>query len=405
MAFILRTGAANLPLPGHTIVVFDAGTSVLTTGLKKPGPAQEALHNPFVVPDGQYGFEPPDDRYVDIYWQEEGVYIVRNVRVRDIIFDLGTAARLDAGSDPGEVVQLDEEGKLPAVDGSQLTGIDVPATGLEYSITADLSVGNIQATDVLPLGLSFSQFVERLVQTTFEPTFVAPSFSLSANVGANQEAGTAYVDNMILTYNFNRGQIRGDGDPWNPNAIQGPRAGEATEYVIEGVSTGTANSRSISATIADGPNVFEGAVTYGDGPQPLDSNDEDYDAPLPGATVERTRTITGSRRAFWGINSAGNTSALIRALQNNLLNPANGTTFTIYIPAGATSVVFSYPAPLRAVTEVKYVEAFGADVKEVFALETVAVEGANGYAAIDHKTYRFEPAEPFEAAATYEVTI
>ena len=36
---------------------------------------------------------------------------------------VGSAAELDAGTDPGDLVQLDGSGRLPAVDGSQLTGI------------------------------------------------------------------------------------------------------------------------------------------------------------------------------------------------------------------------------------------------------------------------------------------
>jgi len=36
---------------------------------------------------------------------------------------LGTASSLDAGTDPGDVVFLDENGKLPVLDGSNLTGI------------------------------------------------------------------------------------------------------------------------------------------------------------------------------------------------------------------------------------------------------------------------------------------
>jgi microcystin-dependent protein len=42
---------------------------------------------------------------------------------------LGTAAVEGVGTAPGNVVQLDEEGKLPAVDGSALTGLGVVAPG------------------------------------------------------------------------------------------------------------------------------------------------------------------------------------------------------------------------------------------------------------------------------------
>ena len=47
---------------------------------------------------------------------------------------LGSAAQLDAGTEPGSVVQLDSSGKIPALDGSQITGLsgtlpDCPSAG------------------------------------------------------------------------------------------------------------------------------------------------------------------------------------------------------------------------------------------------------------------------------------
>ena len=39
---------------------------------------------------------------------------------------LGTAAREDVGTEVGNVVQIDEDGGLPAIDGSKLTGIIIP---------------------------------------------------------------------------------------------------------------------------------------------------------------------------------------------------------------------------------------------------------------------------------------
>lgn len=49
--------------------------------------------------------------------------------------DLGTAAYLDVGTDAGDVVQLTNDGKLPAVDGSELTG--VIATTVAYVASED----------------------------------------------------------------------------------------------------------------------------------------------------------------------------------------------------------------------------------------------------------------------------
>lgn len=45
---------------------------------------------------------------------------------------LGTAAALDVGTGAGNVVQLDSSARLPAVDGSQLTGLSTGGTNLSY---------------------------------------------------------------------------------------------------------------------------------------------------------------------------------------------------------------------------------------------------------------------------------
>jgi hypothetical protein len=60
------------------------------------------------------------------------------------ISGLGTAATQDTGTSANNVVQLDGTAKLPAVDGSQLTGIDTDVEG-----TAVLSTGETGGTKFL----------------------------------------------------------------------------------------------------------------------------------------------------------------------------------------------------------------------------------------------------------------
>ena len=55
---------------------------------------------------------------------------------------LGSAAPLDAGEAAGNVVQLDAQGKLPAIDGSQLTGLSFSVSGdLVYKGTFNATTG------------------------------------------------------------------------------------------------------------------------------------------------------------------------------------------------------------------------------------------------------------------------
>lgn len=300
----------------------------------------------------------------------------------------------------------------PGQPGPQgIQGEPGPAGGATtVDITSTLTTGGVTAGDVISAGTDLQAFATHLLVTVFNPTYVNPTASLSHNQSANMEAGSEPT--VILTMTFNRGQIRGAivGGLWDSNAVQNPRAGEATEYVIDGESTGTTNNRNVGAqTIDDGANTWSATVDYAEGPQPTNSVGDPVDSPRAPGDMTRTATITGRRRLFYGTDSVNDVaytdSAEIRALSGNMLNPANGTSFTVNISAGDKMVVFAYPATLRDVDTVKFVEGMNAEIKGSFGLTTVEVEGANGYTGINYKVYTYIPAAPFGQTATYNVTI
>lgn len=74
-------------------------------------------------------------------------------RVSNDISGFGTAAKEDVGTAAGNVVQLDSNAKLPAVDGSQLTGIIIPGYA-SYTEVIDTS-----GTWVKPAGLTGDEIV------------------------------------------------------------------------------------------------------------------------------------------------------------------------------------------------------------------------------------------------------
>ena len=67
------------------------------------------------------------------------------------VLELGTAALLDAGTGAGEAVQLDGSSKLPAVDGSQLTGL-TSWPGSDFGATLVKATTSTAARSVLELG-------------------------------------------------------------------------------------------------------------------------------------------------------------------------------------------------------------------------------------------------------------
>jgi hypothetical protein len=272
-------------------------------------------------------------------------------------------------------------------------------------VTAAIAAGAIDPGSVVPAGTSLQKFVEQLLLKTFFPTFTNPSASIGSNLTSTVESGTTGI---TLTVSLNRGAITGKsvGGIWQSSTFQDFRSGTATNYIINGIDNGTTSSLvSSAAIIKDGSNSFSSTTSYGQGPQPVDSKDVSYSTPLASGTANASVTVTGARRAFYGVSSDANTSALIRSLGNST-NPGVFTTFDINIPVGATSVVFAYPVSLQNVTTVKYIEGLNAEVKNNFGTPaTVAVEGLNGFTSINYKVYRYVPVEPFPAAATYRVTI
>lgn len=277
---------------------------------------------------------------------------------------------------------------------------------LEEDITSMLDVGGIDSQELIESGTTFTEFVKKLLLTTFYPTFTDPTFSLTSNSSSNVESGT--ISNLTLTYNLNRGSINGnivDGI-WVPSAFQNFRTGEVNEYIINGSNTGIINNITISDyQFVDNSNSFSGSVNFQDGEQPKDSQGNDFETPYPSNIVTRSLTITGRRKLFYGVDIGDLTSNNIRSLTNNYLNPTNSYKFNINIPNGSTNVIFAYPNTLRDVSSVKYIEGLNAEIKDIFDLSLVEVEGVNNYLGIDYKVYVYTPVVPFNSSATYEVTI
>ncbi len=71
--------------------------------------------------------------------------------------ELGAAATLNVGTGANNVVQLDGSSRLPAVDGSQLTGITVAAAGSNTQVI--INDGGVYAGDP---GLTYAKATDRL---------------------------------------------------------------------------------------------------------------------------------------------------------------------------------------------------------------------------------------------------
>lgn len=203
----------------------------------------------------------------------------------------------------------------------------------------------------------------------------------------------------------------------NPGSYTyGPNTGvTATGWsVTDGTATKTTAAGSFDElTVADNMDYkLIATATHTEGAVAKDNLGNDSDPVVKIAAGSKSKTsgaITGYRNSFYGTkpDKTGTVnSAYIRGLTTKSGEAlANGNTFGISIPVGATRVVFAYPATLRDVSSVKDSNGLNAEIKSAFTKSTVSVEGANGYTAIEYKVYMTDFANQVEKANTYNVTI
>ena len=172
---------------------------------------------------------------------------------------------------------------------------------------------------------------------------------------------------------------------------------------------------------ANGVNIFSkdgsdgtvikdgGSFTCSHTPTEKDSNITLKVEVLAGSTsVSKESILSFARAGFYGTDSANNTaytlSDEVRGLANKVVGVKAGSKFTINIPVGAKMVVIAVPQSIN-LGSVKYVEGMNAEVKDVFSLTTVSVEGAESYTAETYNLYTYIPVSAYGKTATYNVTL
>ena len=246
----------------------------------------------------------------------------------------GLATKLDKGGYTGTAQDLKND-----IDNLSKTTDNVVAT---------TTVGAINAGETVPAGTDIQKLTELLLNKTFYPTFVNPTFGLTNNAGL-REVGSSF--NITLTFNFDRGKILGklDNGIWNPTMMQDYRAGIAVSYLLNGVSSAN-NSASFNVTTILGNNNLNGSVTYATGVQPKDSKNNNYDSPLSSGTSPiQSTSFEGIYPYFYYKSTSPITpeimqSAIANGQATKVLASSTGT-ITIPFAANGEYIAVAYPAP------------------------------------------------------------
>lgn len=261
------------------------------------------------------------------------------------------------------------------------------------------TLGSYKDGDTIPVGETLMNILSKQFAKQIPPTYEAPTYSINPGNGA-YEAGES------ISFNVSGSFVQKDAGPLTKYTLNKIVNGHSEE--VKNTTT-IETYREENLTVLDGGTIkFTGRVTYEDGEIKNDNLGVPYPTgQIKGDSLSQTFTITGQRKVFYGKDKETDPcedSDDVRALPQNALNPANGTKLSIAIKTGDTRVTFAYPATLKDVQSV-ISTALNLDVKGTFNKETLEVEGANGFDAIQYKVYTYIPAIPFASDDTYTVTI
>lgn len=318
----------------------------------------------------------------------------------------GKRENIEAAKQAGTIDEYDvlylDNGEIGWVDRDGETVISTTRTQESVTVNGVTGLG-IANGATIPAGISFDDFVKMVVQKAIPATYTKPTLALANNGGqasGNVEAGSSITPKLKATFTKND-------------------AGNLTNIAIKNgttnVATGTTSPLTYAGeaiVIGDETITFNASATYGDAPVKNNNlGQESKENWFAGGTVNATAySITGKRNLFYGTGVGAVptvTSDFVRGLVNKKLAPAANTSFTINVAVGQQYIAFAYPADLRDVNNVTYVEANDSGMASSFTKTTINVADARGgeNGLKSYKVYTYAMAVPAAAAMTFTVKI
>ncbi len=287
-----------------------------------------------------------------------------------------------------------------AKDGSTIMSTSRTQEAITVNGVTGLGISNGAS---IPAGTSLDEFVKMVVQKAIPATYTKPTLAIANDGGqasGNVEAGTSVTPKLRATFTKND-------------------AGGITNIAIKkgstDVKTGTASPLSYTGdaiVIGDETISFSASATYGDAPVKKNNlGAESKENWFAGGTVNSAvYSISGKRNLFYGtgVGSVPEvTSDVVRGLANKKLSPTAGTSFNVNVAVGQQYIIIAYPATLRDLNNVTYVEANDSGMAANFTKTTLDVADARGgnNGVMSYKVYTYAMAVPAAAGMTFKVTI
>lgn len=313
------------------------------------------------------------------------------------------ASALEQGKiDEYDVLYLDNK-EIGWIDKNGETVISTTRTQEDIQVNGVTGLG-IENGGTIASGKSLDEIVKMLVQKAVSPTYTAPNVTLAkgtnGTAAGSYEAGTSITPALTATFTKND-------------------AGALTKLAVlagnEEVGSGTSSPYAYSGTafvIGDETVTYKAQATYGDGAVKKNNlGDDDATGQIKAGTISSSNyNYVGQRNLFYG-TGVGDlpelTSNFVRGLANKKLNPIQGYSFNIPVAIGQQYIVFAYPATLRDVNQVMYVETNDTGCAGNFTKNLVDVADARGgeNGMKSYKVYSYKMASPAVAGMSFKVTI
>ena len=316
--------------------------------------------------------------------------------------DIDTAIS-ETAIDEGDLVITKDTEELAFIKPDKSTMFIKSRSSKDYTLNGT-DLGALKNGDKIPEGTSIDDLLNMITQKAIAPTYTKPSVSLAKSgagtAAGNYEAGTSVTP--ILTATFNKNDA---GDLTKLSVLKAD-----SEVGSDTSSPYTYTGEAI--VLGDDTVIFTAKAEYGDGPVKNNNlGQPDATGQIKAGSVNSANfSYTGQRNLFYG-TGVGElpelTSDVIRSLTNKRLNPTQGLNFTINMATGQQYFIFAYPATLRDVNKVNYVEGNDPNMAASLTKETVNVADARGgeNGVIEYKVYTYRAATPFAAPGTMQVTI
>lgn len=310
-------------------------------------------------------------------------------------------AKAQGKIDQHDIIFMDN-GEIGWLDGENKTVINTPRTQKAHTLNG-VSLGALADGATVPKDITIDDLVELITKKPIPATYTKPTITLSNNGGqasGNIEAGSSVVPMLKAVFAQN--------DAGSLSAISIRKGGAS-------VKDGTASPLTYSGeefVIGDETITYTASATYGDAP--VKKNNLGVDSTenwFAGGTITSGNySITGKRNLFYGTGVGALptvTSGVVRDLANKKLAPSQGYSFNVNVSEGQQYIIIAYPATIRDINNITYVEANDGGMASNFTKTTLNVADARGGESglASYKVYTYAMAVPAAAAMTFKVTL